>query len=123
MSWYKRAQQIYTDHSDTGKTYLDIGHEDWDYKYDEPNVIWAIINGIVEGVEESDEFPGHGEAFEGKLDVYRDWTGRFESDTGRLSVYIPYNNKISRTRNEVPQQILRLLLQKFPDTQGVYVFQ
>jgi len=120
MNWYtniKIAQEVIESPQDV--TYLDIGHSKAD-EFKLPNIIWAFLKGNLELVEESSDAPGHHEAFGDRLDNYRDYTGRYESDTGRLSINTPYN--IMGQTNQVPNILMRRLYQQFPDTKKVYVF-
>jgi hypothetical protein len=119
MNWYKQAQQVVENPT---IPYYEIGHEgEGTFEHSEPNLMWLFSNGVVNVVEETVMTPEHQSAFpdESIEDFY---SGRYEPDTGRLSVMIPYSQKIQRIRRQVPSMIMRLLRSKFPEIQGVYVY-
>ena len=118
-NWYKVAQQVVENPT---MPYYEIGHEgEGNFKHSKPNFMWLFSNGVVNVVEETDMTPEHQSAFPDE-NIENFYSGRYESDTGRLSVMIPYSQKIQIIRRQVPSMIMRLLRNKFPEIQGVYVY-
>lgn len=128
MNWYKRAQAVVTNPESQGTGYLDIGHRGWRdeggyiKRFKKPNMIWALIDGYIYKAEESSEVSTHGEAWGGISDPDQNFSGRYEPDSGKLSITIPYSSKTLRARRQVPNSILKRLLREFPETSGVYIF-
>ena len=122
MNWYKQAQQVISGpYKETGVSYLDIGHEDRGAGFEQPKIIWALINGRIKTVEEDSDNPTHMEAFP-NLDSYKAYTGRYEPDRNLISIFIPMSQKSQRMRREVPASVMRLLRAAFPLAEKVYIF-
>lgn len=128
MNWYKKSQNIISEPEmeERPMRYTEIGHEGYNRGYDKENIMWVYINGRIETCEESCDFPTHGEAFYenfGEEEIEdRFYTGRYEPDTGNLSIYIPISQRTYRARKEVPSFLLRKLRSKFPNIQNIYIF-
>jgi len=120
MNWYKKAQQIIEDPKD--KSYLEIGHAPLfkDIKTKNPNIMWAYINGQILTVPESNEVSDHNTAFEEEFEPSAHLSGRYDPRYKIISVNIPYN--IMKQNRGVPNTIIRLLQQKFPKAEKIYVY-
>ena len=120
MNWYKKAQLV-TEKRDISN-YYDIGHSGEGGREDlAKNYMWIYNNGRVEVVEETEDNPVHNTAFP-NINIEKIYSGRYEPDTGNLSIIIPYSFKIQRMRREVPNMVLRALRSVFPNIKQVHVF-
>lgn len=122
MNWYKKiilSQEI----MDSPVGYTQVGHIGINTLkekiYEKPNFMWVHLNGDVLVEEETDEITGHGEAF-GVLAWSEVYSGRYESDTGILSITTPHN-PISKARS-IPTFLMDKLRRAFPDMIKVYRF-
>lgn len=123
MNWYKKAQEIIDKPWQQGIHYCNIGHGWHDRGSEERNIIWILRDGRIEEVEESSEFLTHDISFDLPPDEQEKfYSGRYEPADDRLSITIPLNQEMQRIRQEVPNPILRQLLNRFPNTKGVYIF-
>jgi hypothetical protein len=86
MNFKYWLEQSEDDLQDKAERYFTLGHGDDDEAY----VVWAIVNGIV---KTSRKFRGDAEGTHGSLwghDVTDSgFKGRYEPNTGRLSIVIP----------------------------------
>jgi hypothetical protein len=108
-------RQRFTNADKASETYFGIGHGD----EEEPYYVWAMIAGKI---HKSRLIQGDDEATHGSLwghDVTnRDFKGRYEPGTGKLSVVKPRHAEF----RDLPSELLRKLYQTFPDVQQVYEF-
>ncbi|KKN07039.1 hypothetical protein LCGC14_1071180 [marine sediment metagenome] len=122
MNWYKSfikicQEEISNPHED-GTYYYDLGHTDHANKPIEPNFMWVYQGGRVL-VEEIMSYETHEEIF-GDMDYDNIYLGRYESDTGELSIRPPLV-LVSRFRS-TPSFLMDELRRKFPGITKVYVF-
>ena len=130
MNWYKKAQEIVTNPHQQGVGYMGVGHTGGYYdnkthttkykEYKRPNIIWMFVNGELRMEEESKDVPTHGVAFPGVEGG--SFYGRYEQDSGRLSISIPYGNKMAKIKKEIPNTIMRRLLSAFPKVKQIFIF-
>ena len=118
MNWYKKAQEIIENPENI--YYTDIGHEDEKSIgfYDKPNYMWIFHNGELKVKEENEDTPGHYEAF-GEDSYNAPYSGRYETDTGRVSIYSV--GGITDLRR-VPDFLIFALKQKFRNIKEIYRF-
>ena len=109
MNWYKYiklAQQT------RDLQYTDIGHYGENDNYQiEPNYMWIYHGGNIIIEEETGDEPIHHNAFP-NIDLEKIYSGRFETDTGRLSIIKPL--KGTYIFKEIPSLLIRKLYKKFP---------
>lgn len=122
MNWYKIAQKIIESPKGENKsrdqvTYLDIGHSFGEEK--EPNYLWAIIDGSLQVVQENPYNPGHDAEFS-HIDPYRQYSGRYDTDKGFLSILKPHND-MAKFR-DIPGVILNMLKNRFPNVKEIHIF-
>lgn len=129
MNWYKKLLKI-CQKIDT-PTYLNIGHY---YAYPKwkreemgmkeqvsPNYLWVLYKGKILTAIETTEKPTHRRNF----GLYNeDWNeafyGRYESDTGNLSVSMPQDPKFYY--RDIPESLLNKLYEIFPGIKEVHKF-
>ena len=123
MNWYKKAQLVIKEPENIN--YIDIGHDFYNQglqrekseikKY--PNYLWYYDGNEILSKEEGVGAKRHTTTWK---DVNFDYfyAGRYESFTGKITIYKPSNSK---NRN-IPNIILRKLQDKFPDAVYLYVF-
>ena len=116
MNWYKKSQEIIEKSKD--KTYLDIGHgrSFRNRSFKKPNQIWIYSNGQVLTVEEEENTTHN--AFDYQSNILASYSGRYEPDTGRLSI-VPSDKA---NFNRIPESVLLALKQKFRYIEKVYIF-
>ena len=126
MSWYKKSQlstiNVFEEEEHNEK-YTNIGHQGIDY--DNPNYLWILHDGAI--ISKKEQFPSE-EYPQGMIheDVWPDvdfgenFSGRFESSTGILSVHRPLAG--AAKFRPVPKSILFKLYQKFPGMKQTYIF-
>ncbi len=119
MNWYKKAQQLEIDESPKG-SYLNYGHDVFygeEYNQENPNYIWAYINGEIVKAAESPTQPGHDT---GVFPIY-DYTysGRFDAKQKIITMTI--RGDVSRFRR-VPKTLSFLLRKSFPEAEKINVY-
>lgn len=116
MNWFKRiiklCQQTIIEKP---KTYLDIGHT----LENSNNYIWVFDKGEIISIRQDEEKLRHADAFPG-FDFGANWTGRYEGDTGRLSIVGP-SRGISKYRS-VPPSVMEKLKYEFPNITKIFKF-
>jgi len=129
MNWLQKLCQ--DDDMSQAEQYFSIGHGDFDEESgDAPNyIVWALINGSIrtgplsggEGNYDDIDNPlsssTHGTLW-GHDVTDRAYKGRYEPDTGRLSIVKPSN----RTMYDIPQSLYDLLNEKFGFVGRITVF-
>lgn len=130
INWYKKAQEIVTDPHQQDCGYMGIGHEGCYYdnktgkikyrEYELPNIIWTFINGELKMEEATGSIQLHRDAFP-DVEIWS-FYGRYEQDSGKLSIVIPPNNKIAKARKEIPNVVMKRLLSAFPKAKQVFIF-
>jgi hypothetical protein len=108
-SWLENNDDDYD--YETAERYFSIGHGG-DCE-DEPFIVWTIINGIVKAsrkLKSGDSNGTHGSIW-GHNVTDKNVKGRYEPNTGRLSIAIPSNQDVPK--NIVYQDVLPLLEKKF----------
>jgi len=128
MNWYKQSQfeNIEFIEDNPIEKYMDIGHSEV-YEYgdgtqsnDDPvNYIWVFYNGEILSVEEDWDAPVHETAFP-DLNLSKLFTGRYETVSGRLSVYRPTQGDAKY--RVTPKFIQYKLYQAFPNVKQMYEF-
>ena len=94
--------------SKSAELYFSVGHGGYDE--DESYIVWALINGEIETTDSGT----HGTAW-GHNITDRTWKGRYEPDTGKLSIVSPNHHK-------APQHLMDLLHSEFKYITQVYEF-
>jgi hypothetical protein len=101
--------------------YLSVGHGDFseEHGYDPRFVVWAIINGRLQASEVTEPGIGitHGSIW-GHDVTDRDYKGRYEPQTGRLTIVKPQRLRF----REIPDVIMRQLESKFKNITEIRVF-
>ncbi len=119
MNWYKLAQlsniEIFEDLKDHNESYISIGHNIKEL----PSYMWTLSNGEIISREITADEQTHTAAFPGHS-FSIDYSGRFDSSTGRLSIKRPGTGPAHF--RPVPKSILFKLYQKFPRIKQIYVF-
>lgn len=137
MNWYKKSQLVIKEppHKVGPTNYLDIGHthffageteEDqkryWRENQEKkeeikkyPNYLWYYDGENIMSEEETKNVRRHG-LIEGYDDGF--YSGRYESSTGKISIYPPKHRKYL----SIPNNIINKLQNKFPDAVYLYVF-
>lgn len=94
--------------------YLEIGHETF------PTVLWVFKDGKIatEKAEDKDAYHSLSLRTDSQGNDTRAFLGRYEIPTKRLSVYRTGIHKF----RPVPEFLVRILKEKFPDVQKIYVF-
>jgi hypothetical protein len=117
MSWFKKAQKIIEEYEDIS-TYMDIGHID-NKTPNSPNVIWIFYNGKIEAKEEISEEDTHGTSFGKNIKKMENfYKGRYEPDSGSLSISTPWQNR----GRPIPNIVMKSLYIKFPHITKVYKY-
>lgn len=120
MNWYTKLSQEIIEYP-VGTHYTDIGHEEQQGKPPKrPNLMWIYCNGEILVEEENEESMGHGEAF-GNLYQKSSYAGRYEQDTGNLSIVAIGENRYI-LRHRIPSSLMHRLKQKFPNINNIYIF-
>ena len=121
MKIYRIAQEVFEvdEMPDESKPqYMDIGHNNfYEYKVDESNdVIWGLTQGQiltkVVGPEED-------HSIFGKKGMSPRWMGRYDTATESLSIKKPFEQRF----RDVPNSVMKMLYDKFPNVKKVYIFQ
>lgn len=98
------------------ETYFGIGHGDADEAY----CVWAQIGGRIRKsplIQPGDDTATHG-ALWGHEITDRDFKGRYEPSTGKLSIVRPRHAEF----RDLPSELLRKLYQKFTHVTRIYEF-
>lgn len=93
--------------------YTDIGHKG------SKSHLWIYTNGIFKN-KVVGWYGAHGDSFEelGDIDWGRVWSGRYEPETGKLSIVTPY----SQTYREPPSRLMRYLDKAYPNAKDIHIF-
>lgn len=135
MNWlHKIARQdpVVQERGQDASQYFSIGHGDFDEEvgFEPKYVVWAYLDGRIEHgpegygdgvIQESEEdLPGGGThgALWGHEVTTRTYKGRYEPETGRLSIVKPKEREFY----DVPDIVMRALYDKFPNITKVVVF-
>ncbi len=127
MNWLQKACQYDTQQQEAeqqeAERYFSIGHGDYNEEHGfEPNyIVWAYINGKIEvGPEGTIDQSGgtHGRLW-GHDVTNRTYKGRYEPQTGRLSIVKPEGTAQYR---DVPVRLMSDLRHKFENISEVFTF-
>lgn len=119
MNWYneiKLAQVV----EDQKLHYYDIGHTPNLWGQYQDNYLWVWYNGSIQVKPESNESATHSFAFPDVHSWDRVYSGRYEGETGRLSIMKPFVG--AAHFRDVPLLIIQKLYQTFPDITDIKVF-
>lgn len=121
MNWLQKIAQ--DSEYDQAVQYFDIGHGDYNEEvgFEPKYIVWAYIGGRIEVgpegygdgvIQESDaDLPGggtHGSLW-GHGTTNRTYKGRYEPETGRLSIVSPAHKQYS----SIPSVVMQALYDKF----------
>lgn len=113
MNWYKRIKFADITDIENAPFYVEIGHG-YGGGRGYPNYMWVFYDGELLTEEDTDAAGSHSYVWQQIPD--EDWDriyyGRFESETGRLSLTRPIEGA-GRFR-EPPDFLIRMLYQTFP---------
>lgn len=133
MNWLQRTCQLDPDALyDKAVQYFSIGHGDYDEEvgFEPKYIVWTYIEGRIEVgpegygdgvIQESDEdLPDggtHGSLWGHEI-ADRTYKGRYEPETGRLSIVKP----VGKEHNHVPSVIMQALYNEFTNITKVVEF-
>lgn len=127
MNWLQRTCQSDQDALDKAVQYFSIGHGDFSEEvgFEPKYIVWAYIRGRIEvgpeGYGESNEdLPDggtHGSLW-GHNITNRTYKGRYEPETGRLSIVKP----AGKEHYHVPSVVMQALYSTFSDIREVVEF-
>jgi len=122
VNWYKRlikfCQVKYSQKRDL--TYMDIGHSEDNYLND---VLWVFYNGnlLIKFIKEAKgSYVNHWQKFPNISGWGSIYYGRYEGDTGKLSVQKPIVGV--QQFKEIPNFLKQKLRQKFPKITEILEF-
>lgn len=125
----KTFRQWLEDSQSDAEAYFSIGHGDYsdEHGFEPDYVVWAFLNGTIKvskvikiDPEDGAEIgPGgtHGNLWGHHL-TDRTYKGRYEPQTGRLSIVSP----TGKMKGDIPDSLIRKLHQKFKNITQVYEF-
>jgi hypothetical protein len=117
MSWYKKAQKIIENPENIN--YWDIGHsppiEHSREILESNNILWFFNNGTIETKIERDN-TSHFQTFD---DLSRHYYGRYEAETGKLTIIIPEGVNSFRP---IPNILIKKLNERFPNISEIYKY-
>ena len=129
MNWLQKIAQLNEDNEhDKAVHYFSIGHGDFDEEvgFEPKYIVWTYIGGTIEtgpvgyGEGSDENLPGggtHGTLW-GHGVANRTYKGRYEPETGRLSVVKPAEREFF----PIPGVVMQALYDKFPDITKVIEF-
>jgi len=132
MNWLQKTCQSDQTLQDKAEQYFSIGHGDYDEEvgFEPKYIVWAYIGGRIEVgpegygegvIQESDEDLPHGGTHGGLWghDVTgRTYKGRYEPETGRLSIVKPPGKEYY----SIPDVVMQALYHKFKNITKVVEF-